>query len=77
MEDDDLGLESVPFAFDSYLTVRGLLRTHYGMEHGDEIYELLEGTSRSAAEEAKEGSVPGIMFDSERGEFVGLEMGDS
>jgi len=63
-------LESVSFPYDPYLTVRGLLQTHYGLEHGEEIYELLSRTAQGAA---VGGSTPGILFDEDGGEFVGLE----
>jgi hypothetical protein len=36
--------------YDIYLNVRGLLCTHFGKEHGDEIYELLERTARKIAD---------------------------
>lgn len=62
---------SESFPFDPYLNVRGLLQTHYGLEHGEEIYELLLRTARGAAEK---GQVPGIVFGEEGGEFVGLEV---
>lgn len=56
--------------YDVYLTVRGLLRTHFGIEHGNEIYELLENTSRKMADPEMN---HGIVFDEEGGEFVSLE----
>lgn len=71
---DDLGLESEPFPFDPYLTVRGLLKTHYGLEHGEEIYDLLLRAAKSASESVGDGASPGILFDDEGGEFVGLEV---
>lgn len=76
--DDDSELEfegsSQSSEYDQYLTVRGLLCTHFGKEHGDEIYELL----RRTAEEASAGILdlptqPGILFDADGGEFVGFE----
>lgn len=70
---DDLGLQSKSFPFDRYLTVRGLLCTHYGMEHGDEIYELLLRTASAAAAESGEGMKPGVLFNDDGGEFVGLQ----
>lgn len=66
---DDEGFESVSFPFDGYLTVLGLLKTHYGAEHGEEIYELLKRT----AEGSSGGHVPGIVFDVDGGAFVGIE----
>lgn len=57
--------------YDVYLNVRGLLQTHFGVEHGDEIYELLNRTARKAAEP---GMRPAIVFDDDGGEFVGLEV---
>lgn len=72
-EDDDLGLESVSFPFDKYLTVLGLLKTHYGAEHGEEIYELLKRSARATAGEAGIPCVPGIVFDDDGGNFVGIE----
>jgi hypothetical protein len=71
VSDDDLGLESVSFPFDDYLTILGLLKTHYGAEHGEEIYELL---SRTAQRAAVKGTVPGALFNDDGGEFVGLEV---
>ena len=61
--------ESLPF--DPYLTVKGLLKTHYGLEHGGEIYDLLLRTARGAA---GEGQTPGIVFNEDGGEFVGVEV---
>lgn len=70
-------LESVSYPYDQYLTVRGLLKTHYGLEHGDEIYELLLRSASEAAKEAQEATgenaIPGILFDEDGGEFVGIE----
>lgn len=57
--------------YDAYLNVRGLLQTHFGVEHGDEIYGLLERTARNAAEQ---GCSPAIVFDDDGGEFVSLEV---
>lgn len=69
--------ESISFPFDRYLTVRGVLCTHYGLEHGAEIYDLLLRSAKEAAEEAEiaigQPAVPGILFDDEGGEFVGIE----
>lgn len=69
MDDDDVGFQSVSYPFDMYLTVRGLLRTHYGVEHGEEIYELLRRTAVSSSG----GYSPGIVFNDEGGEFVGIQ----
>ena len=69
VDDEDLGFESASLPFDRYLTVRGLLRTHYGAEHGEEIYELL----RRTALESSGGYSPGILFDEGGGSFVGIE----
>lgn len=68
--EEEGGFESVSYPFDGYLTVRGLLRTHYGVEHGDEIYDLLLRTAETVG--SGEGLKPGILFDEEGGEFVGL-----
>jgi len=65
-------LESVSFPYDEYLTVRGLLQTHYGLEHGDEIYELLRRTAQRAAKNVGRGAKPGLIFNDDGGEFVGL-----
>lgn len=62
---------SESFPFDPYLTVLGLLKTHYGLEHGEEIYDLLLRTARGAA---GKGQVPGIVFGEEGGEFVGVDL---
>ncbi len=62
--------QSESFPFDVYLTVRGLLSTHYGLEHGGEIYDLLLRTAKLSS---VEGFKPGILFTDEGGEFVGLE----
>lgn len=62
---------SESFPFDPYLTVKGLLQTHYGLEHGEEIYELLIRTASGAA---GDGQTPGIVFDEDGGEFVGVEL---
>lgn len=70
MDKDEL--ESVSFPFDSYLTVKGLLCTHYGLEHGDEIYELLKRSASEIADATK--GKPGIVFNDDGGEFVGLEL---
>lgn len=65
-------LESVSFPYDEYLTVRGLLQTHYGLEHGDEIYELLRRTAQGAADSTGRVTQPGLVFDEDGGEFVGM-----
>lgn len=71
--DDDLGAnESNSEPYDTYMTVRGLLCTHFGVEHGDEIYELLLRTARASAESIEANTVPGILFSEEGGEFVGF-----
>lgn len=35
MNDEDINFESVYFSFDKYLTVLGLLKTHYVAEYGE------------------------------------------
>jgi len=65
-------LESVSFPFDKYLNVKGLLCTHYGLEHGDEIYQLLKRSAQEIANMTNRS--PGIIFDDDGGEFVGLEI---
>jgi hypothetical protein len=72
-DDDDIEFESESFPFDKYLTVKGLLCTHYGIEHGEEIYELLFRTAKEASEDAGDGLQSGIMFNEDGGEFVGLQ----
>ena len=67
--DDDMVMQSESFAFDPYLTVLGLLKTHYGLEHGREIYDLLFRTALAAADDLD----PAILFDASGGEFVGIE----
>ena len=57
--------------YDVYLNVRGLLRTHFGVEHGNEIYELLERTSKKNAGSHEN---HGIIFDDEGGEFVSFDL---
>jgi hypothetical protein len=69
---EEIGLESESFPYDPYLTVLGLLKTHYGLEHGEEIYGLLHRTARGAAASAGDGFSPGILFDKNGGEFVGV-----
>lgn len=64
---------SESFPFDNYLTVKGLLKTHYGLEHGEEIYDLLLRTAQRAV---KKGQIPGIVFDNDGGEFVSVELDD-
>jgi hypothetical protein len=76
--DDDNELEfegsSQSFEYDQYLTVRGLLCTHFGKEHGEEIYELLLQTAQEAsAAVIGVPTKPGILFDADGGEFVGFE----
>lgn len=68
---DENDLQSVSFPFDKYLTVKGLLCTHYGLEHGEEIYELLKRSAKEIADMTE--SSPGIVFDDDGGLFVGLE----
>jgi len=64
--------DSLPF--DTYMTVRGLLCTHFGEQHGDEVYELLRRTAKaSAANIDGVPVVPGILFNEDGGEFVGFE----
>lgn len=72
--DDEFGQnqsESEPY--DTYMTVRGLLATHFGTEHGDEIYELLLRTAKASTDNIDAETVPGILFTDEGGEFVGFE----
>jgi hypothetical protein len=69
-------LESVSFPYDPYLTVKGLLKTHYGLEHGEEIYELLRRTARGAAESTGRDVRPGLVFNEDGGEFVGISYED-
>ena len=59
--------------YDVYMTVRGLLHTHFGVEHGDEIYSLLVRTAEESAENIDAPTVPGILFTPDGGEFVGFE----
>lgn len=73
MDNDDLNLESISFSFDKYMTVLGLLKTHYGIEHGMEIYELLKRTAEEVSASVEIPTQPGILFNDEGGEFVGLE----
>ena len=65
-------LESVSFPYDPYLTVKGLLKTHYGLEHGEEIYELLRRTAQAAADSTGRVAEPGLVFNDDGGEFVGM-----
>jgi|SanBayMetagenome_1026888.scaffolds.fasta_scaffold312392_1 hypothetical protein len=69
---DEFQSESLPY--DRYLNVKGLLQTHYGLEHGQEIYELLERTANDAAGDITGEVFPGIIFNEEGGEFVGLDV---
>lgn len=71
--DDEIDFQSESFPYDRYLTVRGLLCTHYGVEHGDEIYELLKRTASAFAVETDVGMQSGILFNDEGGEFVMLQ----
>ena len=74
--DDELEFEgsSDSFEFDKYMTVRGLLRTHYGDDRGDEIYELLRRTAQETADAIHSTPAqPGILFNDDGGEFVGFE----
>lgn len=76
--DDDESLEfengSESFEFDTYLTVRGVLRAHYGKERGDDIYNLLRRTAEKTAQSIDDIEVaPGILFNDDGGEFVGFE----
>lgn len=60
--------------YDHYLTVRGLLRTHFGTEHGDEIYDLLFRTAKITADSVTSSpAAPGILFNEDGGEFVGFD----
>lgn len=59
--------------YESYLSVRGLLCTRFGKEHGDEIYELLRRAAHAAADDIPAKTMPGILFNDEGGEFVGFE----
>jgi hypothetical protein len=76
--DDDESLEfengNQSFDFDHYLTVRGVLRAHYGKERGDDIYELLKRTAEKTADSISDvETAPGILFNDDGGEFVGFE----
>ena len=70
---DEFNLESTSLPFDKYLTVLGLLKTHYGLEHGEEIYELLKRTAEEISESTEMSTQPGILFNNDGGEFVGVE----
>jgi hypothetical protein len=75
-DDDELEFEgsSDSREYDEYMTVRGLLSTHFGKEHGDEIYELLLRTAQKTADNIHSTPTePGILFTDEGGEFVGFE----
>jgi hypothetical protein len=75
-DDDELEFEgsSNSFEYDQYLTVRGLLCTHFGKEHGDEIYELLMRTAQETADSIHSAPTkPGILFNKDGGEFIGFE----
>lgn len=77
-DDNELEFEgsSNSYEYDQYLTVRGLLCTHFGKEHGDEIYELLYRTAQATADEIHSAPAkPGILFNDDGGEFVGFEAG--
>ena len=76
--DDDNELEfegsSNSFEYDQYLTVHGLLCTHFGKEHGDEIYDLLKRTAQETADSIHSTPTqPGILFNDDGGEFIGFE----
>lgn len=75
-DDNELEFEgsSNSFEYDQYLTVHGLLCTHFGKEHGDEIYELLQRTAQETADSIHSApTVPGILFNEDGGEFIGFE----
>lgn len=75
-DDDELEFEgsSNSFEYDQYMTVRGLLCTHFGKEHGDEIYALLYRTAKETSESIHSApTVPGLLFNDDGGEFVGFE----
>ena len=75
-DDNELEFEgsSNSFEYDQYMTVRGLLCTHFGKEHGEEIYELLSRTAQEAANNIETAlTSPGILFNADGGEFVGFE----
>lgn len=77
-DDEELEFEgsSNSYEYDQYLTVRGLLCTHFGKEHGDEIYALLRRTAEATAAEIHSApTTPGILFNDDGGEFVGFETG--
>jgi len=68
---DDFESQADSREYDMYLNVRGLLRTHFGVEHGNEIYELLERTSKNMSDPDMK---HGIIFDDDGGEFVSFEV---
>lgn len=75
-DDDELEFEdgSSSYEYDEYLTVLGLLCTHFGAEHGEEIYELLRRTAIKTSKQIHSApTLPGIVFNNEGGEFVGFE----
>lgn len=68
---DDFYRESEPY--DTYLTVRGLLCTHYGEERGNHIFDLLRRSAQAQTESIEAPTTPGILFSDDDGEFVGFE----
>ena len=73
--DDSDFSESEPY--DAYLTVLGLLQTHYGPEQGADIYNLLHSAAKTTAAVIEDvPTCPGILFTGEGGEFVGFEQDD-
>jgi len=68
--------ESESQPYDKYMTVLGLLQTHYGRERGNEIFALLERTAKAATKDMRYPSTPGILFNEDGGEFVGFDTQD-
>lgn len=69
--------ESDSQPYDTYMTVLGLLQTHYGRERGNEIFALLERTAKAATKDMKYPATPGILFNDDGGEFVGFDVNDA
>ena len=62
--------DETPLPYDEYLTVKAFLEMHCGRETGGKIYD---GLRRMAERAAEAGTVPGIVFNDEGGEFVSFE----
>lgn len=67
---NDEPVDPTPAEIENHVTVEGLLILKFGKIKGRAIYRVLTKVANQAAEES--GGLPGILFNTAGGEFVGF-----